>query len=82
MLKASQEEMKTRRRASQENMEATVDSIWSKLERTIQSQVGDILESSNQWTQDLCEELNSKIEKTQLGSKRPVACEPEASARR
>jgi hypothetical protein len=27
MLKASQEEMKTRRRASQENMEATVDSI-------------------------------------------------------
>lgn len=57
--KASKEEMKATVRASQEKVDAAVNSIGSKLEETVKAQVVDIL-SVDQWTRGLSEELNAK----------------------
>jgi hypothetical protein len=64
---ASQEEMKTTVRASQEKMEVAVSFVWYRLEETIKNPVEDALASVDQWTQGLLEELNVKVEEMQLG---------------
>jgi hypothetical protein len=53
-------------RAGQEKMGASVSSNWSELKRDHKNRVEDFLSSVEQWTQDLCEELNAKTEETQL----------------
>jgi hypothetical protein len=50
----------------QEKMEATIHSIWSKLEETIKHWVEDVLLCVNQKSQDLCKELTEKIDETQV----------------
>jgi hypothetical protein len=66
-IKTSQDEMKATVRASQEKMEAPINSIESELEGAIKDRVENVLVSVDQWTHGLCEELNVKIEETQLG---------------
>jgi hypothetical protein len=56
--------MKVKVRPSQEMTEATINSILSELEETIKNWVEDVLVSVNQWNQDLCKELDAKIEET------------------
>jgi hypothetical protein len=51
-------------RASQEIMEATINSIQSELEETIKNRVEDVLSSVDQATQRLHKELDMKIEET------------------
>jgi hypothetical protein len=50
-----------------ESMQTGTKSIHSKLEETIKNQLGNILASVSQWTQDLWKELNVKIEEMDLG---------------
>jgi hypothetical protein len=45
-------------------MEATINSIWSDTEETFKHQVERILVLVNQWTQNIHEELNEKIDET------------------
>jgi BMFP domain-containing protein YqiC len=52
--------------ASQEMMEAAINSIQSELEETIKNQMDNVLSSVNQWTQGIRKELNTKIEEMQL----------------
>jgi hypothetical protein len=65
-MKGGLEEMKATVWVSQENMEAAISSIQSKIGETIKNPVEDILSSVDQWTQGLCQEHNKKIEETQL----------------
>lgn len=61
-MKDGVEEIKATVRASQKEMETRINFIQSKLEEAIRNWVEDSLLSVHWWTQDLCKELNTKIE--------------------
>jgi signal transduction histidine kinase len=65
-LEANQGKMEAIIRSGQEEMKATINSIRSKLEKTIKRRLKDFLASVNQSTQGLCEEFN-ETEQMQFG---------------
>jgi hypothetical protein len=68
-MKAIQYKMKITMKSSNEETEAAIHCIRSELEKTLKHLVEDVLACVDPRVQDLCKELNEKIDETQVDLK-------------